>query len=1518
MSTWNGLKKSLMACLEKNTVFLGLICLLAACGQTPTSEQLAPVQQSQHALTTQSILLVTGSTTLTPEDVLLKQRLETLVPTVVVVDHNATSAAATGHSMVLISASVDNLILTNKFRDVAVPVMLLKRVLVNAMGMATTSNASSSANTMELFGFAGLASPLTLTSASTPISYVSSMAPGAVIRARRFPDVVPNRITAFSIETGAAMITGPAPARRMFWPGLVPTIPLLTTAGWQFFDESVKWTLGGLGDSECKGKTNGTACNDDNACTTGDACNNGYCTTNTPVVCNDNNACTTNTCIPATGCSYPAVTNGTSCADTNLCNGTESCQSGQCTGSAPLNCDDGNPCTTDSCGGTDGCAHLFVPGPGCAAPALLVVGANTAPADDELLRQRLVSLGFSVQLVNDTAVTAAQANAASLVVISESTLSTNVGTRLTGISKPLLTLEFQLMDELRMSSDFTSGNIGTATIVNASHPAANGQSGIIATTVSPQNHSAAVGLATGANVIATLGSGSPFMVAVENGATLIGGNATSRMAAIGYWRELPTFLTTAGWALFDGAVRWLADPRCAGIPNGGTCNDGDACQLNDLCQDGVCKGQPLVCTDNNVCNGIEACQAGTCSTGSALNCDDGDPCTAESCDAISGCGHTYVIGPSCPLSVLFVVGSTTLTSSDQSIRNRLTGLGLGVTVVDHNAPASAATNRQMVLISPSTSATTLGNRYASATVPVMVMNAGLYDDMLMGAQGGSYPSTGLTISTPAHPTAAGLTGTVAPVPTTTSVAATTSVASGATVVARLPTFNYPAIFAFNAGSTLLTGTAPARRLGWFGTTSAMTALTTQGVTLFNKAVEWTIGGFGDAQCLGQANGTTCNDGNACSAGDSCQGSFCVAGAAVSCDDGNVCTTDSCVAASGCAHTNVANGTSCQDGNGCNGIESCQQGSCTPGIATVCDDGNVCTTNSCHPTLGCQYQPLDGIACADQNVCNGSEQCVMGVCAGGGALSCDDGNACTVDSCDAEGGCRHTPGTGSGCKRAIYVAYALPDYPRAVVQHLEQMGFGVTVTNQFDFQAIQNDPPTLLVVGETAFAGTFGSNAKQLNAPVMVLKQEVFDEFGMAGSASNRVYYSPTADIVAPQHPAVGGLSGVITYTTQPGFRDAPDPVLDAIVLARTPHVVAAVLEKGTFQNDWSLAPQRRGLMTVLSPASTITLTPQGWQLFTGMINWLIAPPGCANSPDGTQCNDQDACTTGDVCTAGTCVGQPNAAGCALIPEIACVSRGSYSMTVYYGYTNPGPTTVLVPKGPENRFVPYPWDWNWGDAQLTSFAPGRHQVAMEKTFFSTGDVTWTLGNTQVSTVNAPLCCSDVLPVRDGHLSSGFWFTFAETAEYCRDAWRTSAGDEVSVVTDQAWGTCRFDSGRVLAMQGANPKPARSSWFNPQAVQPGIELCIEAMVKWTGGKQPYVGVVGMDEHMTVISTMVPVVFGMEGSDRYERRSGRFTVPAGTHFVQFEIGTGSAPQPSKPGVDASFFDDIVIGECRFPESG
>ena len=55
-------------------------------------------------------------------------------------------------------------------------------------------------------------------------------------------------------------------------------------------------------------------------------------------------------------------------------------------------------------------------------------------------------------------------------------------------------------------------------------------------------------------------------------------------------------------------------------------------------------------------------------------------------------------------------------------------------------------------------------------------------------------------------------------------------------------------------------------------------------------------------CAGQPNGTSCNDGNACTQIDTCQGGTCLGSNLLDCDDNNACTVDSCDPSAGCTHT----------------------------------------------------------------------------------------------------------------------------------------------------------------------------------------------------------------------------------------------------------------------------------------------------------------------------------------------------------------------------------------------------------------------------------------------------------------------------------------------------------------------------------------------------------------------------------------------------------------------------------------
>jgi len=99
---------------------------------------------------------------------------------------------------------------------------------------------------------------------------------------------------------------------------------------------------------------------------------------------------------------------------------------------------------------------------------------------------------------------------------------------------------------------------------------------------------------------------------------------------------------------------------------------------------------------------------------------------------------------------------------------------------------------------------------------------------------------------------------------------------------------------------------------------------------------------------------------------------------------------------------------CDDGCFCNGSELCVDAACTAG-GDPCPDDVECTEDVClEETDQCFHEPLHAM-CADEDACNGYEVCDLVVgCRPASPLYCNDENACTVDSCDSEMGCVHTP------------------------------------------------------------------------------------------------------------------------------------------------------------------------------------------------------------------------------------------------------------------------------------------------------------------------------------------------------------------------------------------------------------------------------------------------------------------------------------------------------------------------------
>lgn len=112
-----------------------------------------------------------------------------------------------------------------------------------------------------------------------------------------------------------------------------------------------------------------------------------------------------------------------------------------------------------------------------------------------------------------------------------------------------------------------------------------------------------------------------------------------------------------------------------------------------------------------------------------------------------------------------------------------------------------------------------------------------------------------------------------------------------------------------------------------------------------------------------------------------------------CDDGNLCTTDTCSAGQ-CVHTPIV--------LNCTASDQCH-------VAGVCDPG----TGQCS-----NPDAADGISCNDGNHCTSGDTCQTGQCVGGAAVVCTPSGPCVTSTCDPAIGCVEAPkASGVACDDA---------------------------------------------------------------------------------------------------------------------------------------------------------------------------------------------------------------------------------------------------------------------------------------------------------------------------------------------------------------------------------------------------------------------------------------------------------------------------------------------------------------------
>ena len=393
---------------------------------------------------------------------------------------------------------------------------------------------------------------------------------------------------------------------------------------------------------------------------------------------------------------------------------------------------------------------------------------------------------------------------------------------------------------------------------------------------------------------------------------------------------------------------------CVHTATDGTCDDNNACTDGDVCTGGICvgiakscvsssscvistcaagsggcayasKSDGADCSDGDACTSGDACSSGTC-VGSAANCDDKNVCTEDSCASSTGCGHVGKPG-SCD------DGNACTVSDD---------CGTGVCV---GTPKNCSDNN------PCTD-----DSCASSGGCKSVNNSGTCDD-------GEPCTTGDTCvlgACSANPTDCN----DANACTSDSCTAGVGCVHNATNGAICDSDGSACTSDSCVGNTCTVGNSKVCDDGKPCTSDACDPVS------------------GNCNAPPKSDGATCDDGKPCTAGDICSGGACAGPSATTCTDADPCTDDSCDPVSGCKHVGKSTGVCDLDASACT-PDTCVSGTCTAGSAKVCNDGNVCTTDSCDAITGsCVFAPVsDGIGCNDGNNCTTSDQCTGGTCAG---------------------------------------------------------------------------------------------------------------------------------------------------------------------------------------------------------------------------------------------------------------------------------------------------------------------------------------------------------------------------------------------------------------------------------------------------------------------------------------------------------------------------------------------------------
>ncbi len=475
---------------------------------------------------------------------------------------------------------------------------------------------------------------------------------------------------------------------------------------------------------------------------------------------------------------------------------------------------------------------------------------------------------------------------------------------------------------------------------------------------------------------------------------------------------------------------------CKNVNNTSNCDDGTVCTTTDACKDGKCLPGPAIdcddknpctadtcdlakgCThtnvdgllcdaDNNECTQGDVCQGGACKAGTAKACDDADSCTADKCAIESGkCTYSFQPGGPCNDGNLCTTGETCIIDTCKGSNvscddaNSCTADSCDPkTGCQHAAAAGSCDDKN--------ACTSTDTCKDSACVGAPIDVTATCDDFNPCTADSCDPAKGC-----AHKNSNGIQCDDGNLCTTgdnckDGACTTTTNTCGCTADKDCDG---------KGDGNLCNGQlyCDLSKLPYQCVIKESTKVkcdeSLNGLCQTNACDSAT----GKCKLNKKPEGLSCDaDGSLCTVGDACKDGLCVQGSTQQCNDKNACTDDSCDPKLGCKYTPNTNPCDADD-NLCTENDACANGTCVAGKPKACVSDDQCLDGKCSIVDGkCKYPFKEGLPCSDGSPCTLGDKCSVDKCVGS-AANCDDNNACTGDSCDPKIGCVHTNVSAANC------------------------------------------------------------------------------------------------------------------------------------------------------------------------------------------------------------------------------------------------------------------------------------------------------------------------------------------------------------------------------------------------------------------------------------------------------------------------------------------------------------------------